>query len=92
MKKAGALLMLGACVFFYGCGCGREEEKKPAEISKIEVKAPLSKSDELRQKAKIAEAASLVGYDGKAIKESLNKFIDNQEIEAKRIEDLKDIH
>lgn len=88
MKIAGALLLLVVCGFTSGCGCGREPEVKKVP----EVKAPLSKADELRQKAKIAEAASLVGYDGKDIHEKLNKIIDIQEEDAKRLEDLKDIH
>jgi len=69
-----------------GCCAG----PKPVQ-PKVEVKAPLSKSDQLRQKAKIAEAASLIGYDGKAIKRDLNKFIDQQEEDAKQLEDLKNL-
>lgn len=80
-------ILITACAL--SAGCGSEPEVKKAPVP--EVKAPLSKSDELRQKANIAEAASLVGYDGKAIKENLNKIIDEQENAAKQLEDLKDI-
>ena len=67
-----------------GC-CAGPEAAKPVPPK---VEAPLSKSDQLRQKAKIAEAASLVGYDGKAIKRDLNKIIDQQEESAKRLDEL----
>lgn len=44
--------------------------------------------DKLRKKANIAEAASVVGYDGKKIKKDLNKIIDAKEKEAKQYNDL----
>lgn len=84
IRKALLLAVSIICV----CGCCAKEvpvKKEP------EVKAPLSKADELRQKAKIAEAASLVGYDGKAIHADLDKLIDNQEKAAKQLEDMNDI-
>ncbi len=91
MKKSGALLF-GLLAFFV-CGCGSSEPPKAAApVVENSAKEPLSKTDELRKKANFAEAASLVGYDGKAIKESLNKVIDEQEKAAKQLEDLKDIH
>jgi hypothetical protein len=53
--------------------------------------APLSKSDQMRQKAKVAEAASLIGYDGKAIRRDLDKIIDQHEQSAKQLEDLNNL-
>ena len=43
--------------------------------------------DELRRKANVAEAASIVGYDGKAIKKDLNKIINESERMSKQLED-----
>lgn len=66
-------------------GCGGSEKK-------IEPPKPeLSKTDQMRQKAKLAEAASLVGYDGKAIKDNLNKIIDESERSEKQLKDLNDL-
>ena len=44
--------------------------------------------DKLRKKANAAEAASMVGYDGKAIKKELNKIIDEREKMDKQLSDL----
>lgn len=83
MKRTFALMIVAAIVAATGCGGASEVKKEP------EKKPVLSKSDQMRQKAKIAEAASLVGYDGKAIKENLNKMIDESERSRKELEDLK---
>ncbi|HNX74350.1 MAG TPA: hypothetical protein PLM07_12840 [Candidatus Rifleibacterium sp.] len=90
MKKYAFLLFASASLLC-GCGGAPEAPKTPAPVAENTTKAPLSKSDALREKAKFAEAASLVGYDGKAIKEDLNKVIDAQEESAKRLEDLNNI-
>ncbi len=71
--------------FFLLSGCG-EAEKKPEPPKKV-----LSKTDQMRQKAKVAEAASLVGYDGKAIKENLNKIIDESEKAEKQLKEINDL-
>lgn len=44
--------------------------------------------DQLRKKTNVTEAASAVGYDGKAIKKELNKVIDQQEKMSKEFKDL----
>ena len=92
MKKSAFLLFVSASLL---CGCGAAPEAPktaaPAPAAEKSAGVPLSKADALREKAKFAEAASLVGYDGKAIKEDLNKVIDAQEEAAKRLEDLNNI-
>lgn len=82
------MIMVSACLLS-GCCAGPDAAKPVKPEVKSEIKAPLSKSDQMRQKAKIAEAASLIGYDGKAINRDLNKIIDAQESSAKQLEDLK---
>jgi len=72
-------------------GCCSKQEAVPQPKAEPKAVAPLSKSDQLRQKAKIAEAADLIGYDGKAIKRDLNKIIDQQEQSAKQLEDLNNL-
>ena len=44
--------------------------------------------DQLRKKANVAETASMLGYDGKAIKKDLNKIIDEREKMDKQLKDL----
>ena len=55
-----------------------EEEKSDKDVN----------YDKLRKKANVAEAASMVGYDGKKIKKDLNKIIDEKEKEAKQYKDF----
>ncbi len=80
-------LILGA--FVGGC-CGREETA-PVDEAGPKAVAPLSQADQMRQKAKVAEAADLIGYDGKAIKRDLDKIIDQHEKSAKQLEDLDNL-
>ncbi|EKD83443.1 MAG: hypothetical protein ACD_39C00675G0003 [uncultured bacterium] len=90
MRSRTIFMIIASACLLVGC-CAGPDSAKPAQPEvKSEVKAPLSKTDQLRQKAKIAEAASLVGYDGKAINRDLNKIIDQQEQSAKQLDDLKD--
>lgn len=70
-------------------GCCTQSSPAP-EAKPAVPAAPMSQADQMRKKANIAEAASLVGYNGKAIKRDLNKLIDQQEKSAKQLEDLKD--
>lgn len=72
-------------------GCCSRQEAAPAPKAEPKAVAPLSKADQMRQKAKVAEAASLIGYDGKAIRRDLNKIIDQQEQSAKQLEDLNNL-
>ncbi len=73
-KKAMLLLLVAVC----SSGCGNSVQPRKPEAA-----APVSQADQLRQKARITEAASMVGYDGKAIRKNLDKIIDESE-EAKR--------
>lgn len=72
-------------VFMTGCGGAEKKSETPKP------KPELSKTDQMRQKAKLAEAASLVGYDGKAIKDNLNKIIDESERSEKQLKELNDL-
>jgi PBP1b-binding outer membrane lipoprotein LpoB len=80
MKK---LLITALALFITGCGGGEKVEKKPAVKKK-----PLTKTEELKRKAKLTEAASMVGYDGKRIHKDLNKIIDANQKSVKDMEDL----
>lgn len=83
LKKTIVLMVVALAVA--GCGGSPEVKKEP------EKKPVLSKSDELRRKAKFTEAASLVGYDGKAINKNLNKIIDESENANKQLKELNDL-
>lgn len=85
-------LFLMTAILLSGCCSNREAAPEPPAV-KLEPKAvvPLSKADQMRQKAKIAEAADLIGYDGKAIRRDLNKIIDQHEQSAKQLEDLNNL-
>jgi hypothetical protein len=72
-------------------GCCSKQEAVSVPKTEPKANAPLSKADQLRQKAKVAEAANLIGYDGKAIRRDLNKIIDQQEQSAKQLEDLNNL-
>ena len=51
---------------------GKDDEENGNTQKKVDY-------DKLRKKANIAEAASIVGYDGKKIKKDLNKIIEDRE-------------
>lgn len=93
MRKFVALVIVAGCVILCGCwGSTPEPQKTDVPAAAAPAKpAPANSTDELRRKADLTEAASLVGYDGKAIKEDLHKVIDAQQEAAKRLEDLNDI-
>lgn len=84
-----------------GCCDSKNNIKEKAEANKAVVDGiskeiiPINKSanggtdyDELRRKVNVAEAASVVGYDGKAIKKDLNKIIDESEKMSKQLNDI----
>lgn len=77
-------------------GCGSEPEKIPSKVPKVSKnsvsvpKTDAEKIKELRKKANIAEAASIIGYDGKAIKRDLNKLIDKHEDNIGKFNELDD--
>jgi len=81
--KTVALTLAIASLLVAGCGSSEKKIEAP--------KPELSKSDQMRQKAKFAEAASMVGYDGKAIKENLNKIIDESERAEKQLKEIDDL-
>lgn len=72
-------------------GCCGNQEAAPAPKVEPKAAAPMSQADQRRQKAKVAEAATLIGYDGKAIRRDLDKIIDQQEQSAKQLEDLNNL-
>jgi PBP1b-binding outer membrane lipoprotein LpoB len=80
MKK---LLITVLALFITGCGGGEKVEKKPAKKKK-----PLTKTEELKRKAALTEAASMVGYDGKRIHKDLNKIIDANQKGMKDLEGI----
>lgn len=82
MRKV--FLILGVSLLI--TGCGSEPEVKKAEPTK-----PLTKTEELKRKAKLTEAASIVGYDGKAIHKNLDKIIDENAKHQKMLEDVGDL-
>lgn len=91
MKRIFCVFALVASLFFSGC-CGRDSTS--GQTAPVSVSAPGSsttKVDELRRRADLSEAASLVGYDGKAIKEDLHKILDAQEDRARRLKELEEI-
>ena len=100
MKKIYFLILCGV-IFLTGCGESDSANQKNEKANKqnnsevkseqSEIKAKSGKNvdyDSLRKKANVAEAASMVGYDGKAIKKDLNKIIDEREKMDKQLKDL----
>ena len=91
MRKFVALVFVAGSALLCGCwGSAPTPQKADAPAAAAKT-APANSVDELRRKADLTEAASLVGYDGKAIKQDLHKVIDAQQEAAKRLEDLNDI-
>ena len=89
MKKL-LLLCLVALVI---TGCGGSETKKE-EQTKVEEKKPakpMTETEKLKQKAKVSEAASIVGYDGKKIHKQLDQIIDQSAEHKKMLEDAGDL-
>ena len=97
MKKVCILVLCGI-VFLAGCGETNAPKQKEDKQTVNELNKNLSEMnpkpgekvdyDKLRKKANAAEAASMVGYDGKAIKKELNKIIDEREKMDKQLQDL----
>ncbi|MBQ2593391.1 MAG: hypothetical protein II567_08955 [Candidatus Riflebacteria bacterium] len=98
MKKLYYILVLCGIIFLAGCGETNSPKAKKSNSSAAELDKSLSdirvKSgekvdyDKLRKKANVAEAASMAGYDGKALKKDLNKIIDEREKMDKQLNDL----
>lgn len=70
-------------VFAVGCG----SEPKKAEPLKAPAKE-MTEAEKLHQKAKVAEAASLIGYDGKDIRKKLDTIIDENEKHQQMLKDV----
>ncbi len=91
MKRISFLFIIFGILFLVGCGNNGNTNNQPKTNSQ-NVSTPSNKGevdyDNLREKAKVSEAASLVGYDGKAIKNNLNKIIDENEKMNKEYKDL----
>ncbi len=97
MKKLIFIATLCGIAFFIGCGdssSSADKKEEKANKTKVEnINDSLKPNgevdyDNLRKKANVAEAASVVGYDGKAIKKDLNKIIDDREKMDKQLKDL----
>ena len=91
MRNFFALVLVAGCALLSGCWGSTPAPQKTDAPAAVEKAVPMNSTDELRRKADLTEAASLVGYDGKAIKEDLHKVIDAQQEAAKRLEDLNNI-
>ena len=102
MKKS-FILLVSCVVFLIGCcnfnNSNSNQSKKILDKQSLnEIKNNLSDKslksgenvdyDKLRKKANAAEAASMIGYDGKALKKDLNKIIDEREKMDKQLKDL----
>lgn len=97
MKKLYFILVIGI-IFLAGCGETNSPKAKNGNSSAAELDKSLSEIrvkpgekvdyDKLRKKANVAEAASMAGYDGKALKKDLNKIIDEREKMDKQLNDL----
>lgn len=90
MRKFVALVFVAGCTLLCGCW-GSTPAPQKTDAPAAAKTAPANSVEELKRKADLTEAASLVGYDGKAIKQDLHKVIDAQQEAAKRLEDLNDI-
>ena len=96
MKNIIFVAAMCSFVAFVGCGNSESSSKKEEKANKITVESSKDELkpngevdyDKLRKKANVAEAASVVGYDGKAIKKDLNKIIDEREKMDKQLKDL----
>ncbi len=98
MKKLYYILVLCGIIFLAGCGETNAPKQKTEKQTLNELNKNLSEMntrpgekvdyDKLRKKANVAEAASMAGYDGKAIKKELNKIIDEREKMDKQLNDL----
>lgn len=85
MRKIFAMILCSLLI----SGCGSEPAPKKVEPAKAAAPVKeMSKTDKLHQKAKVAEAASIVGYDGKDIRKKLDTIIDEN---AKHEQMLKDV-
>ena len=97
MKKVFIATLCGI-VLLVGCGETNAPKQKEGKQTINELNKNLSEMtpkpgekvdyDKLRKKANVAESASMVGYDGKAIKKELNKIIDEREKMDKQLQDL----
>jgi outer membrane murein-binding lipoprotein Lpp len=83
-----ALVVLCCSLMLVGCGGGESEVKKNKTASPTK---SLTKTEQLHNKAKVAEAAGIVGYDGKQIREDLDKIIDQNAEHQKMLEDINDM-
>ena len=98
MKKLYYIFVLCGIIYLTGCGETNKPKQKTEKQTLNELNKNLSEMnprpgekvdyDKLRKKANVAEAASLAGYDGKAIKKELNKIIDEREKMDKQLNDL----
>lgn len=88
MRKILLPAIISSLLLFSGC-CSKSSEKsqQPAQPAANKTEK-LSDKEKLHNRAKLAEAATLVGYDGKQIRENLDKIIDANDAHKKMFEDL----
>jgi hypothetical protein len=87
MRKLTLTVLLSGSILMLGCGSS-EPEKTKDETTRAK---PLTKKEKLHNKAKITEAASLVGYDGKKIHKDLDKIIDENAKHQDALKELDDL-
>lgn len=85
-------LIIVLSLLIAGCGSSSKPVKKSSvsaqAANNLNSGAGMSKADKLHQKAKVAEAASLVGYDGKNIRKKLDTIIDAHAEHEKMLKDI----
>ena len=81
------ILMLALALMINGCGSEPAAKKKTT----AKPKKALTKTEELHRKARLTEAASIIGYDGKRIRKNLDNIIDQNAKHQKMLEGIGDL-
>ncbi|MGM0600872.1 MAG: hypothetical protein ACQETH_13765 [Candidatus Rifleibacteriota bacterium] len=89
MKKL--LLLCLAALVITGCGGSEPAKEKQTKVEDKKPVKPMTKTEKLKQKAKVSEAASIIGYDGKKIHKELDQIIDQSAEHKKMLEDAGDL-
>ena len=84
------LLVLTLIITMTGC-CSSDDSQAEVENTQVETeKEEMSRADKLREKARVSEASSLLGYDGKALHKDLQTIIDQSEKQQDMFDNLDD--
>lgn len=86
MKKILLSAVILSLLLLNGCCNNSSEESPQPKVNKPE---KLSEKEKLHNKAKLAEAATLIGYDGKQIRQNLDKIIDANDEHNKMLKGLE---